>query len=181
MNSRTVQPRTSPELMTAPWYKHRWPWIVMSGPFIVVIAASFSGWLAFTRQDALVVDDYYKQGNAINQDLRRESAASTLGLSLNMMYVPQNKTLHGDLLSFGHPGTGQFTILLAHASDPAKDIVMTATPDAAGHFDVTLPGFEASWWKVTVESASHQWRLNGDWKWPQEATIKMAADLPPAD
>ncbi len=183
MSSTSVPSHPTPPaaLLTAPWYKHRWPWILMSGPLIVVVAASFSGWLAFTRQDALVADDYYKQGTAINQDLRRETAASTLGLSLDMAYVPQNKTLHGDLLSFGHPGSGEFTIRLAHASDPDKDIVVKAIPDATGHFDITMPGFTASWWKVTVEGANHQWRLNGEWKWPQEPTIKMAADLAPAD
>ena len=44
-----------------PWYLHRWPWRLMMGPFLVVIAATYTGWIAFTRQDAMVVDDYYKQ------------------------------------------------------------------------------------------------------------------------
>jgi len=164
-----------------PWYKHRWPWILMSGPLIVVVAASFSGWLAFTRQDALVADDYYKQGMAINQDLRRETAAASLGLNLNMVYLPQSKALSGILLSFGHPLAGRLKITLAHASDPRKDIVVEATPDATGHFEVPMGGFEPSQWKLTVENHDRQWRLNGDWKWPQDAAIELAADPPPAD
>jgi hypothetical protein len=171
----------SPAQAVAPWYKHRWPWIVMSGPFAVVIAASFSGWLAFTRQDALVADDYYKQGTAINQDLRRETAASSLGLDLYMVYLPQSKVLSGTLTSFGHPKAEEFTISLAHATDPAKDILVHITPDAAGKFEVGLQGLEPSWWKATIESTTHQWRLNGDWKWPHDAAIELKADLPPAD
>ena len=165
----------------APWYKHRWPWFLMSGPFIVVVAASFSGWLAFTRQDALVADDYYKQGTAINQDLKRETAAASLGLNLNMVYLPQSRILSGTLQSFGHPFAGTFTVNLAHASDPRKDILLRATSDAKGHFEIAMPAFEPSWWKVTVESDTHQWRLNGDWKWPQDAAVELAADLPPAE
>ncbi len=75
---------------TKPWYAHRWPWLLMLGPFLVVIAASYTGWIAFTRQDALVVDDYYKQGNAINQDLHRDAVATKLGLSLNARYDVAN-------------------------------------------------------------------------------------------
>ncbi|HEX7641578.1 MAG TPA: FixH family protein [Burkholderiaceae bacterium] len=165
----------------APWYKHRWPWILMSGPMIVVAAASFSGWLAFTRQDALVADDYYKQGTAINQDLRRETKAGALGLNLNMVYQPQSKVLSGTMSSFSHPFGDTFNITLAHATDPHKDIVIHVKSDATGHFIVPLEGFEASWWKVTIENSSHQWRLNGNWKWPQDAAIELAADLPPAD
>lgn len=164
-----------------PWYRHRWPWIVMSGPVLVVVAASFSGWLAFTRQDALVVDDYYKQGTAINQDLRRETAAAALGMNMNMVYLPQSRRLSGTLLSLGHPSTGAFKITLAHATEPAKDIVLAVLPDAQGRFDVGMPGFEASWWKVTVENDTHKWRLDGVWKWPQDAAIDLAADPPPAD
>ncbi len=74
-----------------PWYAHLWPWLLMLGPFLVVLAASYSGWIAFTRQDAMVVDDYYKQGNAINQDLRRDAVAANLGLGFpaRVMTPPQ--------------------------------------------------------------------------------------------
>lgn len=164
-----------------PWYKERWPWIVMMGPAIVVVAATFSGWLAFRFPDALVADDYYKQGTAINQDLKRETAATSLGLQLDMNYQPQSRILSGALNSFGHPLTGAFTVTLAHATVPAKDIVLHATADEQGRFMLTMPGFEPSWWKVTVENNSHQWRLDGIWKWPTEAKIRLLADLPPAD
>jgi len=64
----------------APWYKHRWPWLLMLGPFVVLVAGFVTMWISFSGADALVVDDYYKQGKAINQDLRRDRVASTLGL-----------------------------------------------------------------------------------------------------
>jgi hypothetical protein len=98
-----------------------------------------------------------------------------------MAYQPQTRKLSGTLQSFGHPMTGPFKITLAHASDPAKDMILAVTPDAAGHFEVDMRGFQASWWKITVENDSHQWRLNGDWKWPQDGTVQLVADLPPAD
>src|ERR1700740_3368321 len=97
------KPMTMPRPAVAPWSQDRLHWIAMLGALILVVAESFSGWLAFTRQDALVADDYYKQGTAINQDLKRETKAASLGLNLNMVYLPQSKVLSGTILSFGHP------------------------------------------------------------------------------
>ena len=44
---------------SAPWYRHRWPWLLMAGPVAVIIAGLVTAWVAFTGADALVVDDYF--------------------------------------------------------------------------------------------------------------------------
>ena len=44
-----------------PWYKQRWPWILMSGPAIVVVAGFITLGLAIHTSDSLVDDDYYKK------------------------------------------------------------------------------------------------------------------------
>ena len=70
----------------APWYKHRWPWLLMIGPGLSVVVGSFMGYIAFTQPDALVVGDYYKQGKAINQDLKRDTIASDLAMDTSLAY-----------------------------------------------------------------------------------------------
>ena len=42
-----------------PWYKEPWPWLLMSGPAIVVVAAFVTLWLAASNSSDLVSDDYY--------------------------------------------------------------------------------------------------------------------------
>lgn len=163
------------------WYAQRWPWLLMLGPFLVVLAASYSGWIAFTRQDALVVDDYYKQGNAINQDLRRDSAATNLGMATSMLYDPITGTLRGTLSSFDNPMPAKIRILLAHSTIPEKDIKLETVVDQQGNFSAALPILEQAHWQVTVESDQRNWRLTGEWKWPQQRTLDIKADLPPAD
>jgi hypothetical protein len=64
-----------------PWYRHRWPWLLMLGPAIVVVAGVVTTWLAVVSDDGLVADDYYKRGLAINRTLEREQRAQALGLS----------------------------------------------------------------------------------------------------
>jgi len=164
-----------------PWYTHRWPWFLMLGPALVVVAASYSGYIAFTRQDAMVVDDYYKQGNAINQDLRRDSVATNMGLAFAAHYDAASGRLAGNLFSFGHPLAGKMLIRLSHATQPEKDRLVEAQSDQNGQFEVSLPALDRARWEVSIENPVRSWRLAGTWKWPQEATINLKADLPPAD
>jgi len=44
-----------------PWYKEPWPWLLMLGPFVVVIAGLATAWLAGKSYDGFVTADYYKK------------------------------------------------------------------------------------------------------------------------
>lgn len=173
-------PSIGPVSIVKPWYRQAWPWLLMLGPGAVVVAATYTGWLAFSRQDAMVVDDYYKQGLAINQDLRRDSLATGLGLKLNARYDPSMGKLTGAVLSFGGPVPGTILIHLAHPTQPEKDIKLVAKLDPHGNFSVALPILERAQWQVVVESDRRDWRLTGLWRWPQQM-LGLHADLPPAD
>ena len=63
-----------------PWHRQRWPWFLMLGPGIVVVAGFATLWIAFRSDDGLVADDYYRQGLAINQTLDRTARSAALGL-----------------------------------------------------------------------------------------------------
>jgi hypothetical protein len=164
-----------------PWYSQRWPWLLMMGPALVVVAATYTGWIAFTRQDAMVVDDYYKQGNAINQDLRRDAAATNLGLSFNALYDAARGKFNGRLLAFGQPIAGKIYVRLSHATQPEKDRLLDAQVSQDGEFTVMLPNLDKGRWDVMVESEKRDWRLTGAWKWPQQQALSLKADVPPAD
>jgi hypothetical protein len=165
-----------------PWWKQRWPWLLMAGPAIVIVAGTYTGYLAFTRQDALVVGDYYKQGKAINQDLRRDRVASSLGLSLSIGYDATQGMLDGQLHSNGNGadagrgGTKRLFLRLSHATLPEKDIQLVVQPDAAGRFRINLPMLERSRWVVLVEGDQRDWRLAGAWSWPAQRGVTLRAD-----
>ena len=160
----------------APWYRHRWPWLLMLGPVVVVIAGVFTGWLAWTRQDAMVVDDYYKQGKAINHDLRRDRAASLLGMGFHMRYDDATHTLSGTLTRAGKGAAMPIRLHLTHATQPQKDVHLEVQPDANGHFQMRVPALQRTRWNVLVESALRDWRLAGAWHWPVAATLSLEAD-----
>ena len=166
--SRTDSPR--------PWYVQPWPWLLMLGPVLVIIAGTYTCWLAFTRPDALVVDDYYLQGKAINQDLRRDRAAAALGLGATLRYDPAGARLTATLQSFDKPLASTVRLHLVHSTQPEKDIALTLVPDAAGTLTAALPMLEKARWRVLIENPAREWRLAGQWQWPAQQGIALRAD-----
>ncbi|MBQ5946126.1 FixH family protein [Massilia sp. ST3] len=159
-----------------PWYRHRWPWFLMIGPVLVLVAGAITAWLAVSRPDALVVGDYYKQGKAINQDLRRDRVASSLGLRFSARHDVRAGRLEGRLESHGKPVPAPFHIRLAHPTQPEKDLVLEALPDANGRFAAALPVLEHTHWQVVVEGAARDWRLARSWSPARQDVLAIAAD-----
>jgi hypothetical protein len=122
----------------------------------------------------MVVDDYYKQGKAINQDLRRDRAASAMGLALHWRY--EGGRLRGRIESFGRPLAAPFTIRLAHPTLPQRDLSLLVKPDADGAFSVPLPVLEHTHWQVAAEGSRRDWRLARSWNWPREQALALVAD-----
>ena len=63
------------------WYREPWAWYIVS---ILLVTFAWGGvqlYTAFTYKDSVVIDDYYKYGKAINQDLTRENNARKQGIS----------------------------------------------------------------------------------------------------
>jgi len=162
-------------ISATPWYRERWPWLLMAGPAAVLAAGAYTGWLAFAQQDALVVGDYYKRGKAINQDLRRDRSAAALGATIALRYDAAHGVLHGRLSTREPVRSGPLQLHLAHATQPEKDLRLLVRPDAAGRFAVPLPLLERSRWTVLVEDAGRTWRLEGQWHWPAVGQVTLAA------
>lgn len=169
---------TNPNLPhgAAPWYKHRWPWFLMIGPVAVMIATGVSAWLGMQQPDAMVVADYYKQGKAINQDLRRDRVASELALEFEASHDARAGRLNGRLSSKGEAVVAPFHIRLAHPTLPERDLVLEALPDAQGRFSADLPALEATHWQVVVEGAARDWRLARSWSPAKQAALVIEAD-----
>ncbi len=159
----------------APWYRHRWPWFLMLGPATVLVAGAITTWISFSGADALVVDDYYKQGKAINQDLRRDEAAHRLGLTASVQYDAVTDGVVGQLHGISQPTT--LTVRLVHPTVPEKDVRRAVITDANGNFSFPLPLLERANWTVQLEYDERQWRLHGSWRWPEQ----KQTDIRPID
>jgi hypothetical protein len=63
-----------PEPISQPWWKYGHVWLVISGPLVVVVAGVVTAWIAFTQQDPVLAQDYYRQGLNINKTLAQQGA-----------------------------------------------------------------------------------------------------------
>ena len=70
--------------MEQPWYKQFWPWFLIAVPVITMVMGGVLLKLAISTQDSLVVDDYYKEGKAINASLAREREAKRRNITADV-------------------------------------------------------------------------------------------------
>ena len=156
MASTTAVPATPP---AAPWYRHGWPWFLMAGPAFVICGGAYAMWLAASTSDGLVVDDYYKQGMAINQRLARNDEASRLGLTA-LLHVDANGDVQMTLDSAGHdaatlpPGV---RLRLAHPTRAGEDRATVLVRGRENTYTGSIAPTAGGRWLVLVETDT--WRL----------------------
>jgi uncharacterized protein len=140
--------------MSKPWYRERWPWLLMSGPVAVIVAGAATIWIAFASADGLVAEDYYKQGLAINRVLAREEAAQRLGLSAQVELQDGSLTV---TLQGAKPEA--LFLHLAHATRAGHDVRLRLAPTAAGTYAAELPPMPPGRWRIAIEDPRGTWRI----------------------
>lgn len=144
-----------------PWYREPWPWILAAGPFIVVVAATYTAWLAVKSNDGLVTDDYYKKGLAANQTIARSDQATRMGLIAGIRITGDTLSvrLQANDRNFTPPPTVMATV--SHPTraglDQSRLLVRTGNLYSG---EVRLPA--AGHWLVLLEDEGKTWRLMGN-------------------
>jgi len=149
-----------PEIVARPWYREPWPWILMSGPAVVVVAGFVTLWLAVRTSDGLVAEDYYKEGLAVNRVFALEDAAERLGL------VATVEAARGALSVrlAGRAAPPALFVRLAHATRAGFDVTLRLARGADGNYRAALPpALPAGHWHVSIEDPRREWRVAGVW------------------
>lgn len=60
---------------TEPWWKNGHVWLILSGPLLVIIASIITVYLAISRPDPVLDEDYYRKGLDINKSLGEDAQA----------------------------------------------------------------------------------------------------------
>jgi hypothetical protein len=145
-----------------PWYRHPEPWLLLIAPLVAVVGGVITLWLALHSNNSLVVDDYYREGRAINQTFERDALASQLGLSA--LWEVDGQTQRARLTLAATDG-GLFTppdrlfVRLIHATEADLDhrLVMTRVGDARWEARFAPPA--PARWTLQIEDPDRTWRL----------------------
>lgn len=156
------------------WYKDPWPWFLMAVPFSAVVMGVVMVVLAVRTPDGLVVDDYYKQGLAINERLDRVERARALGLAARVVFTPDRTGVSVEF-EHGAPGAELIVMTLVHPTRAGEDRSVTMMPTAPGRFGGNLEAPIAGRWRIVLEDGGRTWRLATVWR-TDEATVTLGAN-----
>lgn len=160
------------------WYKEPWPWILMSGPAVVIVAGVITLMLASASENALVVDNYYKEGLSINRRLQAEREASAHHYIAHLHIAPNGQLemeLEGDPFS----GSGM-RVQFVHPTSVRYDREMRLERNLSGIWIGTDARFlkRAPRWSVILTDGAQTWRLNGAWRPAVTPTLTLTAGTP---
>jgi hypothetical protein len=131
-------------------------------PALAIVGGVITFWLAATTNNSMVVDDYYREGKAINRQLERDRAAADLGLGGELRRRADGTALLGLSAKSGTALPPFVTIRLVHATRSELDRVLSLASTGAGRYaspEVQLP--DEGRWNVLVEDPERRWRLTG--------------------
>jgi uncharacterized protein len=174
-NVAAMPASASPKAPERPWYRQRWPWLLMAGPAIVVVASMVTIWLAATTDDAVVADDYYKRGLSINHRLERVDRAAALGLEAMAEFAADGRvrvalaspSADGD----AHPAV--IVLGIAHATRGGVDRSAELVLGPDGTYDGRIEPLGIGRWLVSLETKA--WRLPAVEIAGETRTLKLRA------
>lgn len=164
--NKPLPPSARPATDGQPWYRQLWPWGLILGPALVVVACFYTIWLAVRSADSMVVDDYYKQGLAVNRSLERDQRAAQYGLQARLQF-PAQGPMHIRLTAaqaFAWPDA--LLLVLAHPAQARRDVriplhIRASTAGQADYVaDADLP-LEAVNYQLILQDGDASWRLTG--------------------
>lgn len=159
MYSTTVQ--------ATPWYRQKWPWLLMVMPGISLMLGAVMIYLAITTSDGLVVDDYYNEGKTIGMTMARSELAATLGLSATLHVTSERVTL--DLEKNPEVAAPRELILsIIHPTQAGFDQTLRMRQGEDGRYSAAVNPLRLGNWQIQIEDDERVWRLRGKMRLPED-------------
>jgi len=151
---------------TKPWYRQFWFWFIVTLPACVVVAGIGTVIIAFRGADALVSDNYYRDGLQINQRLEQDQKAQQLTLSADIRFDVESGELFVVLQAESGPALDfpdQLHLLLLHPMDDEQDRTVLLKGVKSGQYRADLkvrPQYR--YYLRLLPEQNPVWRLNGE-------------------
>lgn len=142
---------------TKPWYKQFWPYFLFFFPFVAVVAGVITFVIAQNHSPAMVSDNHYKEGLAINLNKALEKNAKQLNLSVNVVATATTLTIHmGGLVA---PEQSLF-VELQHPAFAELDQQLELIRIAESIYQVPISNLKVGKWYIRVKNKSATWEIN---------------------
>lgn len=155
---------------SSPWYTHFWPWFLIAIPTSSFIVGGVVIYLANTTSDSLVVDDYYKEGKAINANIDKTSRAKYLNITTELQINESGSvalTFHS-----GIPKSGEaLKLFLYHVTLENKDMESVLTRDANGIYRGSFDSSVKGKWQASLLPFNGEWKIQDTVYLPQSRPV----------
>ena len=149
--------------------------LVLGGPFIVVIAATVTGVIAWQGEDKVVSRDYYKQGLNINQDIIKDAKAREYKITAKAKFDPVSALvsvqLEGDT---AFQNSILFTISTSSAAstfEQTQKIQLQQVKPGIYEGKLIISSIPKTVWHAQVNGAD--WRVSADWINPAQTSLEL--------
>ncbi len=135
------------------WYKNPWVWVVIFFPLLAVVAGIATVIITSQNQPEMVVDDYYKKGKAINQELVLYNKADEIGIKLELKSQAESVEIKSNL------ELPAIKLTMVHSTLAELDFSMVLTPNAKGTLSNTLEQEMTGKWEAILMPMDESWKV----------------------
>lgn len=161
-----------------PWYRHRWPWLLMLPPLFSMIGGFTLLYRAASTPNPLVVDDYATIAKHTERRLERDREAARLGLRGRLVAERDQSGRLAVEFSFDAAPAAEpsrLTLRLLHPTLAQLDRQVDLVRAGVGYRALVEEAAPSRYY-VLVEPEDRRWRLTGEMN--EAGTLRLE---PPAD
>ncbi|MFT5452006.1 MAG: hypothetical protein ACI9N9_001493 [Enterobacterales bacterium] len=157
------------------WYKQGWAWFVL----LPLIAVVFMGIgllvVAINTQDSIVIDDYYKEGLAINQIKDAEQQAYKLNINTNLWLDDLTGEVRAELSGNTEPDS--LTLKFYHPTLKNKDFQLLLKVGTKGVYFGQLQSQLKGKWYLVIEPGAVLLEQNQPWRLKAELNLPLTTPI----
>ncbi len=154
---------TATERSAVPWYRQPWPWLLIAIPATTVVAGLATLAIAIHTDDAVVADDFRREGLAIYRDPRRDAAAQALGISALLVHDEKAGQVTAQLVGRIEKAPSRLVLILSHATR-AKHDQMIYLERSGAIYQAALGQLPQGHWTLELGPQDRSWRLRGEFQ-----------------
>ncbi|MBM5575751.1 FixH family protein [Deefgea sp. CFH1-16] len=155
-----------------PWYKHPHVWLLITFPVLAIMGGFHMLYLVSTSTDSLVSDNYYKEGNQVNQRLEQDQAAVAKGITAQILLGDNQRTVR-IILNRNDLGPIKLKVIHPTLSGQDQEAPLSSNDGIIYNGEFAHP-VTANRWYAELSDMKNTWSLRKEWA----SQISAALTLP---